>query len=119
MVAYQKGNSFPGPRQQRTRRVLRIAGSRPEPGHHLRHRRLEPERQPQRQLGRPAQPAGRPPPDLKRSSYGADWSYWDTNTTHLFSDLTHRFANGWQMKLAADKLWARINMLGLYNDCYY
>ncbi len=23
------------------------------------------------------------------------------------------------MKLAADKLWARINMLGLYNDCYY
>lgn len=58
--------------------------------------------------------------DLKRSSYyGADWSYWDTNTTHLFSDLTHRFANGWQMKLAADKLWARINMLGLYNDCYY
>ncbi len=58
--------------------------------------------------------------DLKRSSYyGADWSYWDTDTTHLFSDLTHRFANGWQMKLAADKLWARINMLGLYNDCYY
>lgn len=53
---------FPGPRQQRTRRVLRDRRSRPEPGHHLRHRRLEPERQPQRQLGRPAQPAGRPPP---------------------------------------------------------
>lgn len=58
--------------------------------------------------------------DLKRSSYyGADWSYWDTTTTHLFSDIVHRFDNGWQMKLAADKLWARIDMLGMYNDCYY
>ncbi|XEG75502.1 TonB-dependent siderophore receptor [Pseudomonas sp. abacavir_1] len=70
-------------------------------------------------VGLPA-PLGGRHLDLKRSDYyGADWSYWDTKTTHLFSDLTHRFDNGWQMKLAADKLWARINMLGLYNSCYY
>ncbi|MCJ1878136.1 TonB-dependent siderophore receptor [Pseudomonas nitroreducens] len=70
-------------------------------------------------VGLPA-PLGGRHLDLKRSDYyGADWSYWDTTTTHLFGDVVHRFDNGWQMKVAADKLWARIDMLGLYNSCYY
>ena len=51
------------------------------------------------------------------SYYGADWSYWDTTTTHLFSDIEHRFDNGWKLKLAMNKMWGRIHMLGMYN--YY
>lgn len=52
---------------------------------------------------------------LSRSSYlGNDWAHWDTNTRHLFGSLEHRFDNDWKMRLAANKLWGRIDMLGSY-----
>lgn len=52
---------------------------------------------------------------LSRSAYlGSDWAYWDTNTRHLFAELEHRFDNDWKLRLAGDKMWGRINMLGSY-----
>ncbi|WP_263140625.1 TonB-dependent siderophore receptor [Pseudomonas sp. RIT-PI-AD] len=52
---------------------------------------------------------------LSRSAYmGSDWAYWDTTNTFLFSELEHRFDNGWKMRLAGSKLWGRIDMLGSY-----
>jgi outer membrane receptor for ferric coprogen and ferric-rhodotorulic acid len=52
---------------------------------------------------------------LSRSSYlGNDWAHWDTNTRHLFGSLEHRFDNDWKMRLAANKTWGRIDMLGSY-----
>ncbi len=52
---------------------------------------------------------------LSRSTYlGNDWAYWDTNTRHLFAELEHRFDNDWKLRLAGNKMWGRINMLGSY-----
>lgn len=57
-------------------------------------------------------------PHWGRSTYiGPDWSYWDTDVTSLFSNLEHRFDNGWKLNLAMNKMWARIHMLGAYT--YY
>ncbi|MBD1552516.1 TonB-dependent siderophore receptor [Pseudomonas typographi] len=36
-----------------------------------------------------------------------DWSYWDKDNYSLFSDITHRFDNGWTAKLAGQKIWAK------------
>lgn len=52
---------------------------------------------------------------LSRSAYlGNDWAYWNTNTRHLFAELEHRFDNDWRLRLAGNKMWGRINMLGSY-----
>jgi len=32
------------------------------------------------------------------TSTAADWSHWDTDTTHAFVELQHAFANDWQAK---------------------
>lgn len=70
-------------------------------------------------VGLPDKPGGEDFSFDRDTYYGADWSYWDTKTTQLFSDLEHRFDNGWKTKLAMNKMWGRIHMLGMYNDCYY
>lgn len=36
-----------------------------------------------------------------------DWSYWDKDNYSLFTDITHRFDNGWTAKLAGQKTWAK------------
>ncbi|MDG9924593.1 MULTISPECIES: TonB-dependent siderophore receptor [unclassified Pseudomonas] len=70
-------------------------------------------------VGLPSKPGGEDFGFDRDTYYGADWSYWDTKTTQLFSDIEHRFDNGWKMKLAMNKMWGRIHMLGMYNSCYY
>jgi outer membrane receptor for ferric coprogen and ferric-rhodotorulic acid len=70
-------------------------------------------------VGLPSKPGGEDLGLDRDTYYGADWSYWDTTTTQLFSDIEHRFDNGWKMKLAMNKMWGRIHMLGMYNNCYY
>ncbi len=70
-------------------------------------------------VGLPDKPGGEDFSFDRDTYYGADWSYWDTKTTQLFSDLEHRFDNGWKTKLAMNKMWGRIHMLGMYNNCYY
>ncbi|MHC6226556.1 TonB-dependent siderophore receptor [Pseudomonas sp. X10] len=45
---------------------------------------------------------------LPRSTFlSSDWAYWDKDNISLFTDLTHRFDNGWTGKLAAQKTWAK------------
>ncbi len=64
--------------------------------------------------GLPTAPDGRDL-HLSRSTYvGNDWAYWDTTNTFLFSELEHRFDNGWTLHAAGSKLWGRIDMLGSY-----
>lgn len=39
---------------------------------------------------------------LPRSTFlSTPWTHWDFETTQVFADLTHRFDNDWQLKLAA------------------
>ncbi|MBB1517646.1 TonB-dependent siderophore receptor [Aquipseudomonas guryensis] len=70
-------------------------------------------------VGLPSKPGGEDLGFDRDTYYGADWSYWDTKTTQLFSDIEHRFDNDWKLKLAMNKMWGRIHMLGMYNSCYY
>jgi outer membrane receptor for ferric coprogen and ferric-rhodotorulic acid len=45
---------------------------------------------------------------LKRSTFlSGDWAYWDKDNYTLFTDITHRFDNGWTLKLAAQRIWAK------------
>ncbi len=45
---------------------------------------------------------------LPRSTFlSSDWAYWDKDNISLFTDITHRFDNGWIGKLAAQKTWAK------------
>jgi len=52
---------------------------------------------------------------LPRSSFlSNDWSYWDKDNYSLFTDITHRFNNGWSAKLAAAKIWAKADTFSSY-----
>ncbi|BAP45634.1 outer membrane ferripyoverdine receptor [Pseudomonas sp. StFLB209] len=52
---------------------------------------------------------------LSRSTFlSNDWSYWDKDNYTLFSDITHRFNNGWTGKLAAQKIWAEADTFSSY-----
>ncbi|MCV4343859.1 TonB-dependent siderophore receptor [Pseudomonas capsici] len=52
---------------------------------------------------------------LSRSTFlSNDWAYWDRDNVSLFTDLTHRFDNGWSAKLAAAKIWAESNSFSSY-----
>lgn len=52
---------------------------------------------------------------LSRSTFiSNDWSYWDQENYTLFSDITHRFANGWTAKLAAAKMWSDADTFSSY-----
>lgn len=52
---------------------------------------------------------------LSRSTFlSNDWSYWDKDNYSLFSDITHRFDNGWTAKVAAQKIWAEANTFSNY-----
>ena len=56
---------------------------------------------------------------LKRSSFlSNDWSYWDKDNYSLFTDLTHRFDNGWSAKLAGQKIWANADTFSTYLGNY-
>jgi outer membrane receptor for ferric coprogen and ferric-rhodotorulic acid len=56
---------------------------------------------------------------LKRSSFlSNDWSYWDKDNYSLFTDVTHRFDNGWSAKLAAAKIWAKADTFSTYLGNY-
>ncbi|VGO07608.1 TonB-dependent siderophore receptor [plant metagenome] len=43
-----------------------------------------------------------------------DWAYWDKESTSLFAEIDHRFANGWTGRLTGRTLKARMDMLGTY-----
>lgn len=52
---------------------------------------------------------------LSRSTFLAnDWSYWDQENYTLFSDITHRFDNGWTAKLAGAKMWSEADTFSSY-----
>lgn len=52
---------------------------------------------------------------LSRSTFlAADWAYWNRDNVSAFTDLTHRFDNGWNAKLAASKIWAESNTFSNY-----
>ncbi|MDH0745591.1 TonB-dependent siderophore receptor [Pseudomonas sp. GD03842] len=52
---------------------------------------------------------------LPRSTFlSNDWAYWDRDNVSVFTDLTHRFDNGWTGKLAAARIWAESDMFSSY-----
>ncbi|TBU73811.1 TonB-dependent siderophore receptor [Pseudomonas daroniae] len=52
---------------------------------------------------------------LSRSTFlSNDWSYWDQENYTLFSDMTHRFDNGWTAKLAGAKMWSEADTFSSY-----
>jgi outer membrane receptor for ferric coprogen and ferric-rhodotorulic acid len=52
---------------------------------------------------------------LKRSSFlSNDWAYWDRDNVSLFTDITHRFDNGWNAKLAAARIWGESHTFSSY-----
>ncbi|OQR27710.1 TonB-dependent siderophore receptor [Pseudomonas sp. Bc-h] len=62
-------------------------------------------------------PAGRNGENLHlpRSTFlSNDWAYWDRDNISVFTDLTHRFDNGWSAKLAAARIWAESDMFSSY-----
>jgi outer membrane receptor for ferric coprogen and ferric-rhodotorulic acid len=62
-------------------------------------------------------PAGRNGENLHlpRSTFlSNDWAYWDRDNISVFTDLTHRFDNGWSGKLAAARIWAESDMFSSY-----
>ena len=64
--------------------------------------------------GRGTQPDGRFL-DISRSSrMSPSWSYWDKESTSVFADITHRFADDWTAKLAATAVKSEMDMLGTY-----
>ena len=53
--------------------------------------------------------------DIPRSArMSPSWSYWDKESSTVFADITHRFANGWSAKLAATALKSEMDMFGSY-----
>ena len=62
-------------------------------------------------------PVGRNGQDLhlSRSTFlSNDWAYWDQDNYTLFSDITHRFENGWTAKVAGSKIWAEADTFSSY-----
>ncbi|GFM83914.1 second ferric pyoverdine receptor FpvB [Pseudomonas cichorii] len=52
---------------------------------------------------------------FSRSTFlSGDWAYWDRDNVSVFTDLTHRFDNGWNAKLAAAKIWAKSESFSNY-----
>jgi len=52
---------------------------------------------------------------LSRSTFlSNDWAYWDRETVSLFTDVTHRFNNGWTGKVSASRMWAESNTFSSY-----
>ena len=52
---------------------------------------------------------------LSRSTFlSNDWAYWDRDTVSAFTDITHRFDNGWTGKVAASRMWAESNTFSSY-----
>lgn len=52
---------------------------------------------------------------LSRSTFfSGDWSYWDQDVHTVFTDISHRFSNGWTGKIAAQKVWANSDTFSSY-----
>ncbi|WP_312602282.1 TonB-dependent siderophore receptor [Pseudomonas luteola] len=52
---------------------------------------------------------------LSRSTFlSNDWAYWDRDNITAFTDVTHRFDNGWSARLAAARIWAESNTFSSY-----
>ncbi|MFD2407036.1 TonB-dependent siderophore receptor [Azorhizophilus paspali] len=50
---------------------------------------------------------------LPRSTYlGYNWEYWDQEVKIAFSELEHRFNNGWKLRLVGTKSWTDMEYLG-------
>ncbi|MFW3898399.1 TonB-dependent siderophore receptor [Pseudomonas bharatica] len=53
--------------------------------------------------------------DIPRSTrMSPSWSYWDKESSTVFADITHRFANDWTAKFAATALQSQMDMFGSY-----
>lgn len=53
-------------------------------------------------------------PISRSTRMSPSWSYWDKESTSVFADLDHRFANGWAAKLAATAIKSEMDMFGTY-----
>lgn len=42
------------------------------------------------------------------------WSYWNKESTTIFTDIEHRFDNGWKAKAAATYITSEMNMMGTF-----
>jgi outer membrane receptor for ferric coprogen and ferric-rhodotorulic acid len=52
---------------------------------------------------------------LSRSTFlSNDWAYWDQENYTVFSDVTHRFDNGWTAKVAGAKMWSESDTFSSY-----
>jgi outer membrane receptor for ferric coprogen and ferric-rhodotorulic acid len=52
---------------------------------------------------------------LPRSTFlSNDWAYWDKDVVTAFTDVTHRFGNGWTGKVSAARIWAESDMFSSY-----
>lgn len=67
--------------------------------------------------GHPTNPDGSFLAGLSRSANTAnDFDYWQQTDKSVFADLSHKFANGWQLKAAA--LWKRPEQDMLFSGLY-
>jgi outer membrane receptor for ferric coprogen and ferric-rhodotorulic acid len=50
-----------------------------------------------------------------RSTFlSGDWAYWNRENVTAFTDLTHRFDNGWTAKASAARIWGESNTFSNY-----
>lgn len=53
-------------------------------------------------------------PLSRSTSLAGNWAYLDRNNRVLFSDLSHRFDNGWNLTLAVNALWSDAGFMSSY-----
>lgn len=53
-------------------------------------------------------------PVSRSTRMSPDWSYWNKESTTIFTDIEHRFDNGWKAKGAATWISSEMNMRGTF-----
>ena len=64
--------------------------------------------------GLPAGPNGENLHWSRSTFLSGDWAYWDRENVTAFTDLTHRFDNGWTAKASAARIWGESNTFSNY-----
>ncbi|MFV2945771.1 TonB-dependent siderophore receptor [Pseudomonas japonica] len=53
-------------------------------------------------------------PVSRSTRMSPSWSYWNKESTTVFADLEHRFANDWKARAAATRITSEMNMEGTF-----
>ncbi|WP_252272287.1 TonB-dependent siderophore receptor [Pseudomonas subflava] len=53
-------------------------------------------------------------PISRSTRMSPSWSYWDKESTTVFAELEHRFANDWKARIAASLVESEMDMLGTF-----